>query len=81
MENVLILLLPLFGFSIWAFWSKHPVAFELCFGLSLVIGLQWYNLFKTSDALAVSLALQIYAFICSGFALSCMFAMPREKED
>jgi len=72
------IILPLIGFAIMAWKTKYPVFFELCFALSFVAAFRWYDVFGTTDALAVSLVLMVFAIVCAGAAFNAMFNAPRE---
>lgn len=72
-----LLVLVLVALSILAFWSRIAVLFMVCFGLSMVCGLRWFDTFKTDDALAVSLALIFYSIVCAGLALA--YVIPRKE--
>lgn len=71
--QMLLMLLPVIALSIWAIRSKYPVAFQVLFGVTLVVAFEWYNVFNNNVALTVSVAIMIYAFAMGATALYLMF--------
>lgn len=78
---IFIPLLCVVGLSVWGIKSRYPIAFLLCFGVSEVLGFQWYNIFETPIGLAIGLGLIVYSFCMAGAAFYTMFAAPKESEE
>lgn len=66
-------LLALALFSFLAFWKLNALLFMLTAGISLMVGLQWYDVYTTSAGLTVGLMMIAYAFVCIAFAFRCLF--------
>ena len=69
----LIQLIPMMFFSALAFWKSNPVLFIMAGSCAFFNGLNWYDAFGTHEALAISLMLIVYCFICWGFAFKYIF--------
>lgn len=67
-------------FSLLAFWKYNALLFMLTAGASIMVGLQWFDVYTTSTGLAISLMLIAYSFVCIGFAFACIF-LKQEKEE
>ena len=65
--------------TVWGIKTHYPLAFTLCFPVTLFTGLRWYDVFNTPESLAVSVALIFYSFIMAGSAIFAMF-VPEDKE-
>lgn len=72
-----ILLLPLIGFSILAFWRIHPVLFMITAGIAIMTGLYIPDILTgvTSTPLSLSIGLLVvmYAFVCVSMAYRTLF--------
>ena len=79
-----VLLLPLIGFSILAFWRGHPVLFLITAGIAIMTGLYVPDLLTggTTTVLSMSLGLVIvaYSLVCVAFAYRTLFRMGRSDE-
>lgn len=64
---------------IWAFKAKYELAFMLLFGVSIITAFRWYDVFDTTDALAVSLILLVFSFLMGGVGLMTMFGRLKEQ--
>jgi len=64
-------------FSLLAFWRLNPLLFMLAGGASLIVGLQWYDVYSTHAGLTISLMLIAYSLVCIAFAF--LFLFWREK--
>ena len=60
-------------FSFLAFWRFNALLFMLAGGASLMVGLQWYDVYTTPAGLTIGLMLIAYALVCIGFAFRCIF--------
>lgn len=68
----LIQLLPLVLLSLLAFWKPNALLFLLVGGLSVMAGLNWYNIYTTPVGLTTALMLVAYGFIGFGYAIKCL---------
>ena len=75
---VFTMVLPIIGLSYWAFKTKYPVAFQLLAGVTLIIGFEWFDVFESNSALAVSLALIVFSIV---MAITALFLMMKSKGD
>ncbi len=60
-------------FSVLAFWKHSHLLFMLAGGASMMVGLQWYDVYGTNTGLSISLMLIAYSLVCIAFAFACMF--------
>ena len=60
-------------FSLLAFWRLNALLFMLTAGVSLMVGLQWYDVYTTPTGMAIGLMLIAYSFVCIAFAYRCLF--------
>jgi len=67
-------------FSVLAFWKLNALLFMLAAGISLMVGLQWYDVYTTPAGLTISLMILAYSLVCLGFAFKCIFWKPYEGE-
>ena len=77
-----VLLLPLIGFSILAFWRIHPVLFMLTAGIALMTGLYVPDILTggtTVLSMSVGLVIVVYAFVCVAMAYRALFSVRRES--
>lgn len=68
-------------FSLLAFWKNNAILFMLTAGASIMVGLQWYDVYTTDTGLAISLMLIAYSLVCIGFAFACIFRRERKVEE
>lgn len=68
-------------FSLLAFWKLNALLFMLAAGASLMVGLQWYDVYTTSTGLTIGLMLIAYSFVCIAFAFRCLFWREYGDED
>ena len=68
-------------FSFLGFWKLNALLFMLAGGASLMVGLQWYDVFPTSTGLTIGLMLIAYSFVCIAFAFGCLFWRERISEE
>jgi hypothetical protein len=68
----LVELVPLIFFSVLAFWRPHVLLFMLVMGISMMVGLYWFDSCTDSTGLTVSLMLIGYSFVAAGFGLKVM---------
>jgi len=54
--------------TVIAFWKPIAPLFMIMAGVSLMLGLYWFDVFTTEIGMAVSLALIAYSLICMGYA-------------
>ena len=59
--------------TVIAFWKPIAPLFMLMAGVSLILGLYWFDVFTTEIGMAVSLALIGYALVCMGYAFTVAF--------
>ena len=64
--------LALVFLSFMAFWKLNALLFMLAGGASLMVGLQWYDVYTTSTGLTIGLMLIGYSFVCIAFAFRCL---------
>ena len=60
-------------FSVLAFWKPNAVLFMLMAGISIILGLTWYDLYTTNMGLTMGLMLIAYALFCIGMAFRLLF--------
>ena len=68
-------------FSILAFWRFNALMFILVGGVSIFLGLYWYDAFDNNLGLAIGILLVAYALVCLGFAFRCIFWRDRLREE
>jgi hypothetical protein len=68
----LVQLVPLVFLSVLAFWRPHVLLFMAVMGMSLMIGLNWFDTYTDETGLAVSLMLIGYSFVAAGFGFKVM---------
>ena len=72
-------------FSLLAFWKKNrfvtALMFMLAAGTSMIVGLQWYDVYTTNTGLTIGLMLIGYSFTCMAFAFRCLFWTERISEE
>ena len=66
-------------FSLLAFWKYNALLFMLTAGASMMVGLQWFDVYTTDTGLSISLMLIAYSLVCAGFAFACIF-LKQDKE-
>ena len=54
--------------TVIAFWKPIAPFFMIMAGVSLMLGLYWFDVFTNEIGMAVSLALIAYSLICMGYA-------------
>ena len=78
-----VLLLPLIGFSILAFWRLHPVLFLITAGIAIMTGLYVPDILTggtTVLSMSVGLVMVMYSFVCVAFAYITIFKANRDEE-
>ena len=60
-------------FSLLAFWKYNAILFMIAAGVSMMVGLQWYDVYTTDTGLSISLMMIAYCFVCFGFGFACIF--------
>ena len=60
-------------FSVMAFWKHSALMFMITSGASLMLGLEWYDVYVTDTGLTIGLMLIMYSLVAGAFAYSCMF--------
>ena len=77
-------LMALIFFSLLGFWRPSAVLSSVVWlvagGISLALGLYWYNVYTNSMGLSVSLVLIVYWLVCWGYAYAQLFASGKAKE-
>lgn len=73
MIELLLTLLVLIAFSFLAFWKSNPILFIVAAGISIMVGLAWYDQYVTNLGLAVGLMLITYSLYCIGMAFRLLF--------
>jgi len=68
-------------FSLLAYWRPNPLPFMLAAGSSLMLGLQWYDVYTTNTGLTIGLMLIAYSFVCVAFAFRCIFWKESRDEE
>ena len=68
-------------FSFLAFWKLNALLFMLAGGASLMVGLQWYDVYTDNTGLTIGLMLIGYSFTCMAFAFRCLFWTERISEE
>jgi len=71
--QTIIQFLPVAFFSVLAFWKNNVVLFMLTGGISLFVGLYWYDQTGTPVGMTISLSLIVYWLVCWGFAFRAVF--------
>jgi len=66
-------LITLICLSALAFKEKNAVIFLLTAGVSLILGLTWYDVYATPIGLTISLILIVYMIVCIIAAIRCLF--------
>lgn len=64
-------------FSFLGFWRPDSLPFMLAAGVSLIMGLYWFDIFTTNLGLTVGLMFIAYSFVCVGYAFRCIFFRDR----
>jgi len=59
--------------SALAFWNPIAPLFMLMAGVSLMLGLYWYDVFTNEMGMAMSLVLIGYSFVCIGYTYKVVF--------
>ncbi len=73
-------LLPLALFSVLAFWKFNSLLFMITAGVSLMVGLYWYDAYTNVTGLSISLMVIGYALVCIVFAFVLLFQIGGENE-
>jgi len=60
-------------FSFLGYWRQNPLPFMLAAGASIMLGLEWFDVYGTSTGLSISLLLIAYCFVCFGYAFRLIF--------
>lgn len=60
-------------FSFLVFWKPNAVLFMILAGVSIILGLTWYDLYVTNMGLTMGLMLIAYAIFCIGMAFRLLF--------
>lgn len=68
-----ITLIAVILLSVLAYWRPHPVSFMGLGAASLMLGLDWYDVYVTSTGMAISLVFIIMFFVCFGYAFTLIF--------
>jgi len=68
MVGVLSALAAIVALSFMAYWKPHGVLFAIIAGMSLMTGLEWYNVQVTNLGLSISVMLIGYSFLAIGFS-------------
>lgn len=79
--EMMVYLIPLIFFSVLSFWHLNAVLFLLTAGISVMLGLSWYNNFETSPGLTIALVLVAYGVVCICYAFRCLFIKHEGEED
>lgn len=66
-------LVPLILFSAMAMWRPNAVLFLISGGLSMMVGLSWYDTFGTNVGLSVSLMMIAFSLYCFAMAFRMLF--------
>jgi hypothetical protein len=74
----ILLLLPLIGFSVLAFWKENHILFMITAGIAIITGLNAPDILSgisatSSLGVTVGLMLILYALCCAGWAFKLMF--------
>lgn len=77
----LVQFLPVVLFSSLAFWRPNALLFMLAAGTSLLVGLQWYDVYTTPTGLTIGLMLIAYSLVCVAFAFRCLFWREFREEE
>lgn len=67
--------------SLLSFWKGRTILYMLTAGISLMLGLTWFDLYGSNASMAISLCLIVYAFALLGFGLVSIFIREKEIED
>ena len=65
-------LVPLMFLSVLAFWKPHALLFQIVMGMSLLVGLDWFNAYPTDAGLSISVMLVAYSLVAGAFGLKVM---------
>ena len=68
-------------FSLLAFWRHDALMFMLAAGVSIMLGLYWFDTYTNNLGLTIGLSLIGYGFCCLGFAFRMIFWRDRLSED
>ena len=78
-----VLLLPLIGFSVLAFWTLHPVLFLITAGIAIMTGLYVPDILTggaTALSMSIGLVIVMYSFVCISFAYATIYRAGRYNE-
>lgn len=62
-----------------AFWKPIAPLFMIMAGISLMLGLYWFDVFTTEIGMAISLGLIAYSLLCIGYAYKVIFWQPGDE--
>ena len=65
--------IPLVLFSVLAFWKGHALLFLILGGISLFIGLKWFDVYTNDIGLAIGMGLILYGLVSLGMAFPALF--------
>ena len=68
-------------FSLLAFWRLNALMFMMAAGASIMLGLQWYDIYTTNTGLGISLMIIAYSIVCIAFAFKCLFPKENRSEE
>lgn len=71
--------IPLALFSIIAFWKNNSLVFLITAGLSVFIGLKWFDVYTDNTGLAIGILILLYGFLCIGMAIKALFGRRIEE--
>ena len=70
---LIVSFLPIALFSIIAFWKPNAVLFMITGGISLFMGLSWFDTCPSDLGLAIGLCIVAYSVYCIGMAFRMLF--------
>ena len=65
--------------SVLAFWKPNPHLFMIMAGMSLMLGLAWFDIYTNELGLGMSLGFIGYSFMCIGFTFKEIFFRDEEQ--
>ena len=65
--------------TVIAFWRPYAPLFMITAGVSLMLGLYWFDVFTNEIGMAISLVLIAYSLVCIGYTFKVIFWQGNEE--
>ena len=62
-------------------WRPSALMFMIAAGVSITMGLQWFETYTSNMGLTMGLMLIAYSFVCIGMALNALLSVPGTGDD